>query len=104
VCADDATRSLEGLTPVKKSFWEENVCHWKRSVGVWCCLMLGVVVVANSKTPQAKLSHAAASTTGQLSLMPAHVTTRDLNPAVTLSYSTLDVTELNASAYGDMEF
>lgn len=89
---------------VQKSFWQENVCHWKRSVGVWCCLMLGVVTMANSKTPRPNLPVTTASISGSLALAPSHARAGVVNPRVTLSYSTLDVTALNASAYGDIEF
>lgn len=90
--------------PVQKSFWQENVRHWKYSVGVWCCLMLGVITMANSKAPHADLPLATANISGALKLTPVQATARGVNPQVTLSYSTLDVTALNASSYGDIEF
>ncbi len=89
---------------MKKSFWEENICRWKRTVGLWCCLMLGVVMAANSTDTRTKPPHVIASVSGQVSLVPVHATAHNINPSVTLSYSTLDVTGLNASAYGDVEF
>ncbi len=89
---------------MQKSFWEENVSYWKRSVGLWCCLMLGVVTLANSKAPHADQIGATASVAGPVTLLSAHASAGEVNSNVTLSYTTLDVTTLNASAYGDIEF
>jgi len=68
-------------------------------------MMLGVVTLANTKTPHVEQPRSTASVAVVVgTVLPAHATPGDFNPRVTLSYSTLDVTALTASAYGDVEF
>ena len=85
------------------SFWQENVRHWKRSVGLWCCLMVGVVSFAQSKPPRAELSLATASTTASPVALLARNSSSRSSSAVTLRYETMDLSALNVSAYGDVE-
>ena len=90
--------------PVQISFWQQSVRHWTRSIGLWCCLMVGVVMVAevnDRRGPLAEASVLAAS-----DAIPGKVAGRSIvaSPQVTLTYSTLDLSALGASAYGDGEF
>lgn len=83
---------------MEPSFLKENIRHWTRSVGLWCCLMVGVVTFAQFKPVQQPL--AAASLTADVHTAPL----ANVDARVTLSYSTLDLSAHTNSAYGDYEF
>lgn len=88
---------------MERTFVEDVRRHWMTSIGLWCCLMIGVVSVAHSKQPRAKVQIAASSITMPSPTNAPRVDGASVDSRVTLTFKTLDLSTLNAAAYGDGE-
>lgn len=88
---------------MQNSLWHEDLRFWKRSVGVWACLIVAVVIAGQPGQTDADTGmHMASMTSPSKLVLPAQQS--GANPTVTLTYSTLDLSSLNAASFGDQEF
>lgn len=76
--------------------------HFMRSAGLWVCFVIGLSWFVAQKSPQGGIEFARAHAADQFSTsQPAR--TSHVDPRVTLTFQTLDLSTITPAAYGDAE-